>query len=75
MNCRSIFVPFTFFIVLMGGAVVVSASQRNPSLVLFDFKRTFNIDSVNTSDAKVRLSEDRALRIKTGHKKQWPGIT
>jgi hypothetical protein len=60
-------------IILTSGAV--SASQQGQSLVLFDFKKNFDIDSVVTSDAKVTLSKNKALRVKTGHEKQWPGIT
>ncbi|MCP4609266.1 MAG: beta-agarase [Planctomycetes bacterium] len=75
MNCRIRFVLFIISIPLISGAVVVSASQQSSSLVLFDFHQDFNIDSVTTSDAKVTLSESRALRIQTGHTNQWPGIT
>ena len=75
MNRRIIFVLFIVSIILINGAIVVSASQQGPSLVLFDFKRDFDIDSVITSDAKVALSQNKALRIETGHKNQWPGIT
>jgi len=61
--------------ILINGAIVTAASQPGQSLVLFDFNRNFDIDSVITSDAKVTLSENRVLRIKTGHTNQWPGIT
>ncbi|MDT8301250.1 MAG: beta-galactosidase [Sedimentisphaerales bacterium] len=75
MNRRVIFVLFIVSVILICGAVVVSASQQGPSLVLFDFNNDFNIDSVITSDAKITLSESGALRIKTGHTNQWPGVT
>ncbi len=74
MKRRIIFFLFIFSIILISGGVV-SASQRGPSLVLFDFNRDFDTGSVITSDAKVTLSKNKALRIETGHENQWPGIT
>jgi hypothetical protein len=61
--------------ILINGTVVMSASQQNQSFVLFDFNRAFDTGSVITSDAKVTLSENRVLRVETGHENQWPGIT
>jgi len=75
MKRRIIFVLFIVSIVHISGAVAVSASRQGPSLVLFDFNQDFNIDSVITSDAKVTLSPNKALRVKTGHTNRWPGIT
>ena len=53
----------------------MSASEHEQSLVLFDFNRAFDVSSVIINDAKVTLSEDRALRVETGHTNQWPGVT
>ncbi|MCP4262195.1 MAG: beta-agarase [Planctomycetes bacterium] len=75
MNRRIIFVLFIVLLVLFNGVVVKSASQQRPSLILFDFTWSFEIDSVITSDAKVAKSENKTIRIETGHEKQWPGIT
>jgi hypothetical protein len=75
MSRRLIFVLFIVSIILVSGAVVVSASQQGQSLVLFDFNRAFDTGSVITSDAKLTLSKKRSLQIETGHKNQWPGIT
>jgi len=75
MNRRTIFVLFIVSIILISGAVVVSASQQNSSHVLFDFNRAFDTGSVMTSDAQVTLSKNKALCVETGHKNQWPGIT
>ncbi|MHC4534944.1 MAG: beta-galactosidase [Planctomycetota bacterium] len=75
MYRRIIFVLFIISILLISGSVVVSASQQSPSLVLFDFSQAFDSGSVITSDAKVTLSQNRTLRVETGHKNQWPGIT
>jgi hypothetical protein len=75
MNRRTIFVLFIVSVILISGAVVVAASQQGPSLVLFDFNRAFDTGSIITSDAKVTLSKNKALRVETGHKNQWPGIT
>ncbi|NQT00723.1 MAG: beta-galactosidase [Planctomycetes bacterium] len=75
MNRNGIFVLVIVSSILINGNVVMSASQQGQSLVLFDFNRDFDIGSVITSDAKVTPSENRALRVETGHKNQWPGIT
>ncbi len=59
------------FVVLFAGAV--RAEQ-----VLFDFGPSFNLAGVETRDAKAALAGDPgapALRITTGHKQEWPGIT
>lgn len=69
MNRNGIFVVFIFSIVLLGGMVVMSESQREPTIILFDFERDFDIDSVITNNAKVALSGNR-LRIETGHETQ-----
>ena len=80
MKKKSFFVDFISIVLcsLVTGTVALPAEERGPSsdgLVLFDFNKNFDIGSVVTIDSKVRLSEDRALRIETGHKKPWPGIT
>jgi len=59
----------------MVGAVTLSAAQESTSLMLFDFGKGFDVGMVSTSDAKAALSEAGTLRIETGHKEQWPGIT
>lgn len=59
----------------LAGAVPLFAAQESTSLMLFDFGKGFDIGMVSTSDAKVALSEAGTLRIETGHKEQWPGIT
>jgi len=55
--------------------ITVYAAEQIQPLVLFNFNKGFDISSVVTSDAKVSLSEDEALRIETGHQENWPGIT
>ena len=50
------------------------ATEQGDSLVLFTFGGNFDIGSVVTSDAKVTRAA-AGLRIETGHKKPWPGIT
>ena len=56
-------------------ALPLQAGQQPPSLVLFNFDKGFDVSKVISTDAKVNLSQDSMLRIETGHKKQWPGIT
>jgi len=55
--------------------LVCSPSLFADEQVLFDFSRGFDIGSVLTTDATARLTEAGALRVETGHSKQWPGIT
>jgi hypothetical protein len=75
MNRRAILLLFTVGFILTNGVVFVSALSTEPAIVLFDFSRDFDIGSVITGDAKVSLSDDKALRIETGHENRWPGIT
>ncbi len=53
----------------------LSAAEKEQSQDLFDFGRKFDVGSVIMSDAKATLSRRGTLRIETGHKNQWPGIT
>jgi hypothetical protein len=66
-------------IIIISGLFITDAAtlsaEKEPSLVLFDFGEGFNIGSVVTSDAKAALPRSEILRIETGHKSQWPGIT
>ncbi len=70
---------YAFLTVIVSGLFMMEAAvlsaEKEPSLVLFDFADDFNIGSVITSDAKVTLPRSGLLRIETGHKSQWPGIT
>ena len=59
----------------LAGAVPLFAAQESTSLMLFDFGKGFDVGMVSTSDAKVALSEAGTLRIETGHKESYPGIT
>ncbi|MFH1882027.1 MAG: beta-galactosidase [Planctomycetota bacterium] len=77
MNKKSFLFGFIIIVsgLLITGTVALSAAEKGQSLVLFDFAGSFNIGSVITSDAEVTLSGSGALRIETGHKEPWPGIT
>ncbi len=75
MKRNGIFLLVIISSILINGNVVMSASEHEQSLVLFDFNRAFDVSSVIINDAKVTLSEDRALRVETGHTNQWPGVT
>ncbi len=72
---------FSFIVVgvvlnlFLSGMVPVSFAQRQQPMVLFDFEKGFDIQTVSTSDANVTLSKAGALRIEAGHKEQWPGVT
>jgi hypothetical protein len=75
-------IPMSFIGIVSGlfitGTVPLSAAEQGTAssgLVLFDFAGDFDVGSVITSDAKATLSESGTLRIETGHKEPWPGIT
>jgi hypothetical protein len=57
------------------GAVSLSVAQESQSLLLFDFGQGFDVGTVITSDAKAILPEGGTLRIETGHKENYPGVT
>jgi hypothetical protein len=53
----------------------LSAAEQAGSLALLDFGGRFDISSVITNDARVTPAPAGGLRIETGHKERWPGIT
>jgi len=64
---------------VLGAACIVRAADKPLPCVLFDFEseKVLKLASVN-ADAKFALVEQgqgHALRIETGHKSPWPGIT
>jgi len=72
-------VPFKSLVVVMlitlTGACVAAAAQGTEPRVLFDFKPGYSISAIETSDAKAAITDAGTLRIETGQKAQWPGIT
>jgi len=67
-------------VVLMASILFVSilslyAEEQAQSVTLFSFDKGFDISKVITSDAEVSLSQAATLRIETGTKQNWPGIT
>ena len=61
--------------ILLGVALPLWAEEQAQPLTLFSFDKGFDISKVITSDTNVNLSQDGALRIETGTKQNWPGIT
>ena len=61
--------------ILFGATLPLWAERQTQSLTLFSFDKGFDISEVITSDAKVSLSEEAALRMETGTKQNWPGFT
>jgi hypothetical protein len=61
--------------ILFGATLPLWADGQAQSLTLFSFDRGFDISKVIATDAKVNLSQDGTLRIETGTKQNWPGIT
>ncbi|NIP27640.1 MAG: beta-agarase [Phycisphaerae bacterium] len=60
---------------LFVAALTLYAEDQAQSLTLFSFDKGFDTSKVITGDAKVNLSQDGMLRIETGTKQNWPGIT
>ncbi|MBD3181408.1 beta-agarase [Candidatus Poribacteria bacterium] len=52
----------------------IISSQTGSDQTLFDFSQDFDVNTVQTQDAEVKLS-DGALHVATGHSATWPGIT
>lgn len=59
---------------LVGPCVAALAQSVEPP-VLFDFKPGSGISGIETSDAKAAITEAGTLRVETGQKAQWPGVT
>ncbi len=62
-------------IVVIFALTSLSFARESEALVLFDFSGDFDVDSGVASDAEVTRTRAGALRIETGHEKNWPGIT
>jgi hypothetical protein len=67
-------VPLMILSCFLSGSVAVSAGRGGSRTASTDFVGSFDIDSVVTNDAKVARAAS-GLRVETGHKKPWPGIT
>jgi len=62
-------------LIALTGACVPAAAQGMEPRVLFDFKPGSSVSDIETSDAKATITEAGTLRIETGQKAQWPGVT
>src|SRR5438132_1648968 len=67
---------------LLSNQVPALAAVLPPSaggdLVLFDFVRGFDLTKVAVQDATVsrtKTASGSALRVATGHRQSWPGVT
>jgi len=59
-----------------GNRVTGAQPTHEPERVLFDFARGSDLSKVAVQDATVSKSDSgAALRVATGHKESWPGIT
>ncbi len=52
-----------------------TAHADNDGIILFGFGPAFETSTVQTSDARVSLTANGRLQIRTGHEAPWPGIT
>jgi len=77
MNKTNFTAAFMAFILLwlLAPTLPLQAEQQSPSLVLFNFDKGFDISKVISTDAKAKISQGGALRIETGTKQNWPGIS
>jgi hypothetical protein len=62
-------------LIVLTASCLASATQSAEPQVLFDFKPGFNPTAIETSDAKATIMEGGMLRVETGQKAQWPGVT
>ncbi len=62
-------------IVVLSLSVKLCTAEQSHSEILFDFSKSFEVNSAEASDAKAELIETGGLRVETGHEKLWPGIT
>jgi len=60
---------------LLVAILPLHAGEQAQLLTLFSFDKGFDVSKVISTDAKVNLSQDGTLRIETGTKQNWPGIT
>ena len=61
-----------------GLGLLLAGAASAADLVLFDFGRNFDFTKPATLDATVaeaKSADGSALRVTTGHKQQWPGVT
>ncbi len=77
MSKRSVFViiPAVVLSCSLTHTIHLSAAEQAGSPALLDFGGRFDIGSVVTTDANAAKAEAGGLRIETGHKERWPGIT
>jgi hypothetical protein len=70
-----VIVPVIVLSCFLTHTIQLSGAEQAHSLVLLDFGGRFDVGSVITSDARVAPAGAGGLRIETGHKERWPGIT
>ncbi len=81
MRCKRMVQRITGCLVLMWALTSttgVLAAEQAEKRVLFDFGKDFNLSTVAPQDAKISLQKGEAgtaLRVETGTKETWPGIT
>ena len=61
--------------ILFVATLPLYAEEQAQLLTLFSFDKGFDVDKVIPTDVKVNLSREGTLRIETGTKQNWPGIT
>src|SRR5512136_1367405 len=58
-------------VTLVAAAGVCPAAEK----VLYDFTPGFDLTGVITTDVALSVSVPGSLRIESGHREKWPGIT
>ncbi|MBN1456585.1 MAG: hypothetical protein JW912_01890, partial [Sedimentisphaerales bacterium] len=56
-------------------ALLINIGGATAATSLFEFKDGFDLSKVSTSDSIVSLTDEKMLRIQTGHENNWPGVT
>jgi hypothetical protein len=79
LSAAAVCVTFAAAAAGAAGDEAAGAGEEPPKVVLFDFDRPGDLAQASVNaDAKFALTDGKsgkALRIDTGHKAEWPGIT
>lgn len=69
--------PIRSILAFIMAATASASATPDPDRLLFDFEGGFDCNSVQTTDARISLSESdsgAALHVVTGHARPWPGV-
>ncbi len=61
-------------LIALAGVRIAGAQSTEPR-VLLEFKPGSTMSGIETTDAKATITDTGTLRVETGQKAQWPGVT